>query len=139
MSTSCDRHDGTSAPSLFPFSTSRRLDRSERSYGPGGSSTRTSSGSLRASSSSSKIKEKKKKKEEEEKGKESPRSEEQVEDEEESEVTEEKDEEASVEKEPVTNGDAAGAGLRRAEPMEEEVKQEVRHQHTGRRGNTPHS
>ncbi|XP_056899438.1 matrin 3-like 1.2 isoform X1 [Takifugu flavidus] len=104
--------------------TSRRLERSERSYGVGGSSTRTTSGSLRTSSSSSKIKEKKKKKEEEDKGKESPKSEEKVEDEEVSEVLE-KDEEASAEKKLVTNGDAEGEELKKAETMEEEVKQEV--------------
>eukprot|EP00066_Takifugu_rubripes_P026571 XP_011615837.1 PREDICTED: matrin-3-like [Takifugu rubripes] len=104
--------------------TSRRLERSERSYGVGGSSTRTTSGSLRTSSSSSKIKEKKKKKEEEDKGKESPKSEEKLEDEEVSEVLE-KDEEASAEKKLVTNGDAEGEELKKAETMEEEVKQEV--------------
>lgn len=109
------------------FSTSRRLERSERSHGLGGSSTRTSSGSLRTSSSTSKMKEKKKEEEEEEIGTESPRSEEKLKDEEVSEVREV---EESVEK-LLTNGDADGEEPRTAETADEseEVRQEVRHPH----------
>lgn len=112
------------------FSTSRRLERSERSHGLGGSSTRTSSGSLRTSSSTSKMKEKKKEEEEEEIGTESPRSEEKLKDEEVSEVRDVEEEE-SVEK-LVTNGDADGEEPRTAETADEseEVRQEVRHPHS---------
>uniref|UniRef100_H3CBX0 Matrin 3-like 1.1 n=1 Tax=Tetraodon nigroviridis TaxID=99883 RepID=H3CBX0_TETNG len=87
--------------------TSRRLDRSDRSHGPGGSSTRTSAGTLRTSSCSSKMKEKKK--EDEEIGMESPRSEEKL-----------------VGK-LVTNGDVEGEEPEKAETTDEseEVEQEV--------------
>lgn len=109
------------------FSTSRRVERSERSHGLGGSSTRTSSGSLRTSSSFSKLKEKKKK-EEEEKGMESPRSEEKEVDEEVSGVDVVVKEEESLEKKLVTNGDTEGEEPRNSETMDEreEVKQKVR-------------
>lgn len=109
--------------SFLCFSTSRRLERGERTYGVSGSSSRASIGSLRASS---KIKEKKKKDEEEDKGKESPKTGEKLEDEEVSEVIEVKDEEGSAEKKLVTNGDPEGEELKKAETMEEEVKREVR-------------
>lgn len=119
---------------LLCFSTSRRIERSDRSQGLGGSSTRTSSGSLRPSSSSSKMKEtKKEEEEEEEKGMESPRSGEKLKDEEVSEVKEvdEEKEEESVGKKLVTNGDAEGEEPRKAEVKDEsaEVKQEVRNPH----------
>lgn len=108
------------------FSTSRRLERSERTYGVSGSSSRASSASLRAPFSSSKIKEKKKKNEEEDKGKESPKTGEKLEDEEVSEVIEVKDEEGLAEKKLLTNGDTGGEELKKAEMMEDEVKGEVR-------------
>lgn len=108
------------------FSTSRRLERRERSHGPAGSSTRTSSGSLRTSTLFSKMKEKKVKEEEEEKATESPSfSEEKLKDEEVSEV---EGEESSIGKKLVTNGDAEGEEPQKAEMTDEseDVKQEVR-------------
>lgn len=126
--------------SFLCFSTSRRLERSERTYGVSGSSSRASSGTQRASSSSSKIKEKKKKNEEEDRGKESPTTGEKLEDEEASEVIEVKDEEGSAEKRLVTNGDTGGEELKKAEMMEDEVKREVRNpQSSHQHGVAPHS